>query len=130
MARTALAIIKTHPLVGVGLNNYSLVSSQYSTAVFGKQYLAHNAYLLIAAETGLVGLAAFLSFLATLLVQAWRIIVRAPNDIVWVTSVGVFSAFHCFCSIWRGGLCYTQQSASYCAILAARGIVCRFNQED
>jgi putative inorganic carbon (HCO3(-)) transporter len=96
LARTALAIIKDHPFVGVGLNNYSLVSTQYGATVIGPQFVVHNAYLLIAAETGLVGLAAFLSFLATLLIQAWRIIVQAPNDIVWIVGVGIFSAFIAF----------------------------------
>jgi O-antigen ligase len=93
MAKTALAIIKDHPLVGVGLNNYSLVSPQYGGTVIGQQYIVHNAYLLIAAETGLVGLTAFLVFLAILLVQAWRITSWAPNDTLWVASVSAFSSF-------------------------------------
>jgi putative inorganic carbon (HCO3(-)) transporter len=93
LAQTALAIIKDHPWVGVGLNNYQLVSPQYDATNYVRNVTVHNLFLLIAAETGLVGLAAFLTFLAILLVQAWRIIKRAPNDIVWVAGVGVFSTF-------------------------------------
>jgi O-antigen ligase len=93
LAQTAVAMIKDHHWVGFGLNNYSLVSPQYGGKIFGHQYNVHNAFLLIAAETGLIGLTAFLVFLAILLVQAWRITSRAAEDIVWVASVGIFSAF-------------------------------------
>ena len=54
--------------------------------------IVHNAYLLITAETGIIGLAAFIFFLVILLIQAWRIINQAPNDTVWVASVGILGA--------------------------------------
>ena len=93
MARTALAIIEDHPLVGVGLNNYTLVNPQYDKTTFVNQAVVHNAYLFIAAETGLAGLTAFLGFLAILLIQAWRIVNQATDDTAWVAGVGSFSAF-------------------------------------
>jgi O-antigen ligase len=95
LAQTALAIIRDHQWVGVGLNNYTLVSPQYDARAIADQspLVVHNAFLLIAAETGLVGLAPFLTFLAILLTQAWRIVDRAPDDTVWVAGVGILSAF-------------------------------------
>lgn len=94
-AKAALAIIKDHPLWGVGLNNYAQVSFAYDPTGFatwrGAPFV-HNVFLLIAAETGLIGLAAFLVFLAILLVEAWQIIHRAPNETVWVAGVGAFAA--------------------------------------
>jgi len=93
LAQIALDIIKDHPLVGIGLNNYSLVSPEYGGIVIGREYIVHSAFLLIAAETGLIGLAAFIIFLAVLLIKSWRIIIRAPNDTVWVAGVGIFSAY-------------------------------------
>lgn len=42
----AWEIIKAHPLVGVGLGNFNLANSRY----------AHNAYLQLWAETGVIGL--------------------------------------------------------------------------
>ncbi len=92
LAKGALAIIRDNPVVGVGLNNYTLVSRWYDQADIAawNRYapIVHNAFLLIAAETGFVGLAAFLGFLGVLLIQAWRIIDNAPSDMVWVAGVG------------------------------------------
>jgi O-antigen ligase len=67
--KTALAIAGDHPVGGVGLNNYTLVYPDYDPA-FADQMLAmddmltvvHNVYLLILAEAGALGLAAFLAF--------------------------------------------------------------------
>jgi putative inorganic carbon (HCO3(-)) transporter len=94
-ARTALAIIQSHPLWGVGLNNYSLFSfgrDLGTFAVWRVTPIVHNVFLLIGAETGLLGLIAFLVFLVALLAQAWQIINRAPDDTVWVAGVGVLAA--------------------------------------
>jgi O-antigen ligase len=89
MAQTAMVIIKDYPLVGVGLNNYSLVSPRYDTSL----YVIHNAFLLIAVETGLFSLIAFLGLIVILLTQTWRVIIRAPSEAIWVSGVGVFCAF-------------------------------------
>jgi len=96
MAKGATAMIQDYPLLGVGANNYSLLMPEYDPFDFASQrriVIVHNIYLLIAAETGLVGLAAFLWFLASLFAQARRLISRAPNDTVWLAGVGAFSAF-------------------------------------
>lgn len=88
MAKSALAIIQDYPLLGAGLNNYGLYMSYYKT-----RYLTHNTLLLITAETGLIGLVAFLWFLASVLVQAWRLVSRAPNDTLWMAGCGILSAY-------------------------------------
>jgi len=58
-----------HPLVGVGLNNYLVRSPEYARDVgtlrfaeliAERPHVAHNAYLQLFAETGLIGLALFL----------------------------------------------------------------------
>jgi putative inorganic carbon (HCO3(-)) transporter len=96
MAEGAIAIIQDYPLLGVGLNNYALLMPKYdsvSLAEVGRPMFVHNIFLLIAAETGLVGLAAFVWLLASVFVQAGRLASRAPNDTLWVAGVGVFSAY-------------------------------------
>jgi len=96
LAKGALAIIQDHPLSGVGLNNYTFFMPQYDRASFEAwrgPAVVHNVFLLIFAETGLIGLVAFLWFLASLLIQAWRLVSRALNDTLWMTGVGILSAY-------------------------------------
>ncbi len=96
LAKGAMAMIQDYPMLGVGANNYALLMPKYDPfdyAIQRRIVIVHDIYLLIAAETGLVGLAAFLWFLASLFVQARRLISRAPNDTVWLAGVGAFSAF-------------------------------------
>ena len=57
--KEAIAIIKDHPFLGCGLNTYSIVAPKYKIAEGGGIY-PHNSYLQMAAETGLLGLGAFL----------------------------------------------------------------------
>jgi len=96
LAQGAIAIIQDYPLLGVGLNNYALLMPNYdpvSLADYGRPVFVHNIFLLIAAETGLVGFTAFMWLLASLFVQARRLASRAPNDTLWVAGVGIFSAY-------------------------------------
>lgn len=92
----AIAMIKDHPFFGVGLNNYALFMPEYDPIDYlgeRRPVIVHNVFLLIVAETGLVGAVAFLWFMARLFIQAWRLASRAPNDIVWLAGVVAFSAF-------------------------------------
>src|SRR5439155_8442376 len=70
-----LEIIRDHPLLGVGPNNYSVAMKEYG-AVYGKwgdwAYTVHNKFLLVWAETGLGGLIAFSWFLAATIHLAWK----------------------------------------------------------
>jgi len=68
LTRVAWRIFLDHPLLGVGAGNYTLYFDEYAQEVgslsreyeeLGEQHYPHNLYLEIAAETGLVGLAAF-----------------------------------------------------------------------
>lgn len=72
MAMTALNVIAHHPLLGVGTGNYMLYYFDYGLAPEGEDYEAgapvHNAYLLIAAESGILVLLAYLA----VLLAVWR----------------------------------------------------------
>ena len=69
--KTAASIIK-HPLLGVGIGNFPTVLSQHTDlAKAGSS--AHNLYLNIAAEIGLVGLLAALGILAIILKRGWAV---------------------------------------------------------
>ena len=69
---TALEIIGDHPELGVGANNYVAALPRYESTFGGEWlYTVHNRYLLVAAETGLGGLVAFLWFLTVTLRRGW-----------------------------------------------------------
>jgi len=96
MAHGALAIIKDHPLSGVGLNNYSLFMPMYDWATYLEHkgpMVVHNVFLLIAAETGIIGLIAFIWFLTGVLKKAWSSAAKTSSDISWIVFVGTFAAY-------------------------------------
>lgn len=73
-AKSALAIFRDHPLVGTGLNTFTAVYPAYRlpddpspTSPF-----AHNIFLNMAAEGGVLGLATFSATLLWSVVAAWR----------------------------------------------------------
>lgn len=73
--KAALSIIYQHPLIGVGLNNFSEVFKSYDTTghalIFrGFKHVVHNMYLLVATETGIIG---FFSFLGIFAVPFYRL---------------------------------------------------------
>jgi O-antigen ligase len=65
LAATALEIITDSPILGIGVNNYTAALPRYEANFTGEWlYTVHNKYLLVWAEAGIGGLAAFLWFLA------------------------------------------------------------------
>ena len=70
-----LRMFAAHPILGVGAGNYNAAYARYATNLadwpepLGH---AHNYYINAAAETGLLGLAAFVVFAAGVVLVAWR----------------------------------------------------------
>ncbi|MDD5085394.1 MAG: O-antigen ligase family protein [Candidatus Omnitrophica bacterium] len=92
----ALDVIAARPLFGIGINTYSISHKKYdkhqSYRVRG--YYAHNGYLQMAAETGLVTLGIFLFFIARLFlsfIKSLRCPVSEPKRVLlfWLAS-GLF----------------------------------------
>jgi O-antigen ligase len=70
---TAWEIIRDNPILGVGANNYTAELERRARTFPGDWlYTVHNKYLLVWAENGLGGLAAFLWFLTATIVRGWR----------------------------------------------------------
>ncbi len=63
-----LEIIRTHPFAGVGPGNFNLPQARF----------AHNSYLQLWAETGILGIAAFLWLVASVFKAGWKN--RAQNS--------------------------------------------------
>jgi O-antigen ligase len=76
--KIALNLLQEHPWFGVGHNNFQLYSSYTDPSMPGHTFFSkvHNIYLLVASETGLLGLGCFLFFLFQLffpLAQNWTL---------------------------------------------------------
>jgi putative inorganic carbon (HCO3(-)) transporter len=66
MWQAAIGMVRDRPLLGHGLNRFMAIYLDYWVGGQHQPRYAHNCYLQMAAETGLVGLAAFLALLWTL----------------------------------------------------------------
>ena len=92
--RAALRMARAQPLLGVGAGNFSARFREFTS---GERFRvsrghAHNAYLQVAAQTGLLGLAAYLALLATAgfrLVRALRRAVNPEERALVVGAIGV-----------------------------------------
>jgi len=90
--RANLDIVRERPLIGLGFGRYQLAASQYYAAhpEADRRSHAHNDYLQIAAEAGLVALAAFSLLYATALRKGWVAIKGAPTADVWAVAAGAW----------------------------------------
>lgn len=88
----AVNIITTHPLLGVGLNNYMQVMTDYDiTGITSSVHEpVHNVFLLIGAETGLIGLALFLMLIGAVLLTCWHVY-KQGNHLLRVIAIGIIS---------------------------------------
>ena len=68
----AIQMVKARPLLGLGANTYAKNEPAYKSAPSDYQY-AHNGYLQIAAEIGLLGLASFLAVMIYFLVVSFKV---------------------------------------------------------
>lgn len=91
----AWKMFKTHPVFGVGLGNYGYLYNEYRPAAAPKvEYYAraHNQYLEILAEMGVVGFAAFLFVLLSLFAIVWKVLKKGKNNSLRIYTVGLFAS--------------------------------------
>jgi O-antigen ligase len=68
-----LRMFQAHPLLGVGAGNYGAAYQQYKVPGWDESLThAHNYYINVAAETGGLGLLAFLAVMGAALYLGWR----------------------------------------------------------
>jgi putative inorganic carbon (hco3(-)) transporter len=80
--QAAMDMLRDHPLLGVGIGNYAVA---YPTYAIGRWQdplgHAHNYYLNVAAEAGMIGLIAFLFFLGSCFVKVAQAVRRSAG--IW-----------------------------------------------
>ena len=88
---TALEILKDYPIFGAGFQQLSIRYLDYVSP--GQNYetagSTHNIYLYLAAETGLISLAAFLFFIFSLLWAA----IKSPHTPLLASLIAIYIAF-------------------------------------
>lgn len=78
--KESLNIIADFPLFGVGLNTYAKIAPYYSKGEGG--YYAHNSYLQMTSEIGMLGLLSFLTINARLLAIGIRTYIQTHDFLV------------------------------------------------
>jgi O-antigen ligase len=83
-------MIGEHPILGVGLNNYSVALPQYAGPEFTGAFLStvHNKFVLTWAETGIFALVALLAFLGAVLTAGFRL-ARSPDPVIAVVAIAL-----------------------------------------
>ncbi len=95
-----IEMVKAHPLVGIGVNQCYLSRWRYVPSFYTDGdwvYMAHNQYLLVAAETGILGLATFLWVLVVSMKAAWR---AARSDDLLIREVGTILLISLLAMAW------------------------------
>lgn len=103
LAQTAARMLMAHPYFGVGVAQYTLCFPDFSSANLLEVHTradAHNYFLWIAAEFGLVGFAAFAWLLGAPLARAWRQLRANPFDL-WLA--GLCGGLVSFVLTWLSG---------------------------
>ena len=88
--KIAFKMIQDRPLIGIGYKNYVKAMPRYSRRPLAQDKLfpVHNIYLLVLAETGLLGLIALIDFLITVLWRCRRVL----QDLAGATVAAVLLA--------------------------------------
>ncbi len=92
----ALVIIRDAPVIGVGLNNFEIVLPHYDAygLIFADNPV-HNLYLLVLAETGIIGLLAMVASCLALVSGAYRL-ARAADPLLASLGVGALAVYGFF----------------------------------
>lgn len=92
---TALLIFKDYPIIGSGLDSFGIAFPFYDTwnGEFRLEY-AHNDYLQILSDAGIVGFLCVVAFIYFLFKQSLRVIIRAKSRFLRNTAIGALAG--CF----------------------------------
>jgi O-antigen ligase len=86
--KVAIDMTKAHPVIGIGLNNFSKDVTKYDktgiSLIFPEP--VHNIFLLYLSETGILGFAGFILVIAVVVKAGYTVYRRAGNDFLCLTA--------------------------------------------
>jgi len=94
----SINMIRQHPVIGVGINTFSKNYGKYKTEHAESRfktsdtYYAHNNFLHLAGEMGLLGLLVFLTFLGFVFRAVWRAFKQHADPFLKALSISVLAA--------------------------------------
>uniref|UniRef100_UPI00262DD880 O-antigen ligase family protein n=1 Tax=uncultured Clostridium sp. TaxID=59620 RepID=UPI00262DD880 len=100
--KTAMMMIKEHPILGVGNGNFISRYNEYVSKYKGlsynayKRYPAHNSYLKIESELGIVGIVSFLAVLVTSLFRVKKLFITTDDKFIKAFYMGAFASMIAF----------------------------------
>jgi O-antigen ligase len=87
--QSALDVWRDHPWLGVGFGNYAAAYAQYALPKWPMPLgHAHNYYLNVAAETGLLGLVAYICLWGIVFWYLWRVLRVTPDPRTRALALG------------------------------------------
>ena len=88
--KTGLKVFKSHPVAGVGSGAYAKAVEPWlgRPAIAGHEYVAHNTFISVLVETGIVGFVLFVLLLAAVVWFIW--LMMPPERALWATMLGVW----------------------------------------
>jgi len=84
-------MIKVHPVLGFGINTYSRNFPKYKPPEYPDLRYAHNSYLQMASEVGIVGALLFIVFLITVLISSLKEFSQMATGLRKSLAVGLFA---------------------------------------
>lgn len=87
-----LEVVRDHPLLGLGFGRYRAAAGAYYDRhpVADRRSHAHSNVIQFAAESGLLGLAAFCLLFTVVLARGWEAVRAAPDPGTWATATGAW----------------------------------------
>ncbi|MFN3326201.1 MAG: O-antigen ligase family protein [Bryobacteraceae bacterium] len=89
--KSGLKALKQHPVLGTGVGTYPEAVRPWlgTPQIPGHEYVAHNAFLSVLVESGLIGFSLFAALLGILAVYIW--IMPMPERALWATTLAMWA---------------------------------------
>jgi O-antigen ligase len=93
--KTGIVMGIKNPVLGVGYEGYGHQFERYATEIVYEwgYRTAHNSWILVFAETGVLGLVLFVALFSTAFRNAWQVFATAPEFLLAMVGYGITMSF-------------------------------------